>query len=51
MSKEQIQKPKTRERDDPLEKIKFTIDNEFVRISYSDALKFLKTQTLKKKKI
>ena len=34
-----------------LEKIKFTIDNKFVRISYSDAFEILKNQTLIKKEI
>ena len=43
LSKEQSQKPKN-ERDDMtlLEKIKFTIDNKFIRISYSDAFEILK---------
>ena len=34
-----------------LEKIKFTIDNEFVRISYSDAFEILKNSKFKKKEI
>ena len=49
--KEQSQKPKN-ERDQMtlLEKIKFTIDNEFVRISYSDAFEILKNSKFNKKK-
>ncbi len=49
--KEQSQKPKN-ERDDMtlLEKIKFTIKNEFVRISYSDAFGILKNSNYNKKK-
>ena len=51
LSKEQSQKPKD-ERDQMtlLEKIKFTIDNEFVRISYSDAFEILKNSKFNKKK-
>ena len=51
LSKEQSQKPKI-ERDEMtlLEKIKFTIENEFVRISYSDAFKILKNSNHNKKK-
>jgi len=51
LSKEQSQKPKD-ERDQMtlLEKIKFTIDNEFVRISYSDAFAILKNSNFNKKK-
>ena len=51
LSKEQSQKPKN-ERDDMtlLEKIKFTIDNKFVRISYSDAFEILKKSNYNKKK-
>ena len=51
LSKEQSQKPKN-ERDDMtlLEKIKFTIDNKFVRISYSDAFEILKNSNYNKKK-
>ena len=51
LSKEQIQKPKN-ERDEMtlLEKIKFTIDNEFVRIKYSDAFEILKNSNYNKKK-
>ena len=51
LSKEQSQKPKN-ERDEMtlLEKIKFTIDNEFVRISYSDAFEILKNSNFNKKK-
>ena len=49
--REQSQKPKN-ERDDMtlLEKIKFTINNEFVRISYSDAFGILKNSNYNKKK-
>ena len=51
LSKEQIQKPKNeREEMTLLEKIKFTIDNEFVRISYSDAFEILKNSNFNKKK-
>ena len=51
LSKEQIQKPKNeREEMTLLEKIKFTIDNEFVRISYSDAFEILKNSNYNKKK-
>ena len=51
LSKEQIQKPKN-ERDEMtlLEKIKFTIDNKFVRITYSDAFEILKNSNYNKKK-
>ena len=51
LSKEQSQKPKN-DRDDMtlLEKIKFTIDNKFVRISYSDAFEILKKSKYNKKK-
>ena len=51
LSKEQSQKPKN-DRDDMtlLEKIKFTIDNKFVRISYSDAFEILKKSNYNKKK-
>ena len=51
LSKEQSQKPKI-ERDEMtlLEKIKFTIENEFVRISYSDAFKILENSNHNKKK-
>ena len=51
LAKEQSQKPKN-ERDQMtlLEKIKFTIDNEFVRISYSDAFEILKNSKFNKKK-
>ncbi len=51
LSKEQSQKPKN-ERDDMtlLEKIKFTIDNKFVKISYSDAFEILKKSKYNKKK-
>tara|TARA_B100000886_G_scaffold134716_1_gene90889 strand:- start:477 stop:1901 length:1425 start_codon:yes stop_codon:yes gene_type:complete len=51
LSKEQIQKPKN-ERDEMtlLEKIKFTIDNEFVRVTYSDAFEILKNSNYNKKK-
>ena len=51
LSKEQSQKPKD-ERDQMtlLEKIKFTIDNKFVRISYSDAFEILKNSKFNKKK-
>tara|TARA_B100001057_G_scaffold489001_1_gene574433 strand:- start:6731 stop:8155 length:1425 start_codon:yes stop_codon:yes gene_type:complete len=51
LSKEQSQKPKI-ERDEMtlLEKIKFTIKNEFVRISYSDAFKILENSNHNKKK-
>ena len=51
LSKEQSQKPKN-DRDDMtlLEKIKFTIDNKFVRISYSDAFEILKKSKFNKKK-
>ncbi len=51
LSKEQSQKPKN-ERDEMtlLEKIKFTIDNEFVRISYSDAFEILENSNYNKKK-
>ena len=51
LSKEQSQKPKN-DRDEMtlLEKIKFTIDNEFVRISYSDAFEILKKSNYNKKK-
>ena len=51
LSKEQIQKPKNeREEMTLLEKIKFTIDNEFVRISYSDAFEILKNSNYNKKR-
>ena len=51
LTKEQIQKPKNeREEMTLLEKIKFTIDNEFVRISYSDAFEILKNSNYNKKK-
>ena len=36
LSKEQSQKPKMTGTNDPFRKIKFTIDNKFVKISYSD---------------
>ena len=51
LSKEQSQKPKN-DRDDMtlLEKIKFTIDNKFVKISYSDAFEILKKSKYNKKK-
>ena len=51
LSKEQSQKPKN-DRDDMtlLEKIEFTIDNKFVRISYSDAFEILKKSNYNKKK-
>ncbi len=51
LSREQSQKPKN-ERDEMtlLEKIKFTIDNEFVRISYSDAFEILENSNYNKKK-
>ncbi len=51
LSKEQSQKPKN-DRDDMtlLEKIKFTIDNKFVKISYSDAFEILKKSNYNKKK-
>ena len=51
LSKEQSQIPKSeREQMTLLEKIKFTIDNEFVRISYSDAFEILKNSKFNKKK-
>ncbi|GIS01046.1 MAG: hypothetical protein CM15mP102_18660 [Flavobacteriales bacterium] len=44
-------KAKRRKRpNDPSRKIKFTIDNEFVRISYSDAFEILKNSKFNKKK-
>ena len=51
LSKEQSQKPKN-DRDDMtlLEKIEFTIDNKFVKISYSDAFEILKKSKYNKKK-
>jgi asparaginyl-tRNA synthetase len=51
LSKEQSQKPKN-DRDDMtlLEKIKFTIENKFVKISYSDAFEILKKSKYNKKK-
>ncbi len=51
LSKEQSQIPKSeREQMTLLEKIKFTIDNEFIRISYSDAFGILKNSNYNKKK-
>ena len=49
--KDQSQKPKN-ERDELslIEKINFTIDNEFTRISYSDAFEILKNSNYNKKK-
>ena len=51
LSKEQSQKPKN-DRDDMtlLEKIKFTFENKFVKISYSDAFEILKKSKYNKKK-
>ena len=51
LSKEQSQKPKNERVDmSLLEKIKFAINNEFVRISYSDAFGILKNSNYNKKK-
>ena len=51
LSKEQSQMSKNeRDKMTLLEKIKFTIDNEFVRISYSDAFGILKNSNYNKKK-
>ena len=49
--KEESQKPKNERSEFTLiEKIKFTIDNEFVRLSYSDAFEILRNSNYNKKK-
>ena len=49
--KEESQKPKNERSEFTLiEKIKFTIDNEFVRLSYSEAFKILRNSNYNKKK-
>ena len=51
LTKEESQKPKIERSELSLiEKIKFTIDNEFVRISYSDAYEILRNSNYNKKK-
>ncbi len=51
LSKEESQKPKIERSDLTLiEKIKFTIDNKFVRISYTEAFEILRNSNYNKKK-